>query len=382
MGSRKAKISPRIVASLSTGDTVWDTELKRFGARCRPSGTTYVVKARIDRKQRWITIGRDGPLTAAEARACAKKMLADVDSGKDPTRAREVERYTPLFAEFARRWLKEHVAVKRKANTQTSYQHIIDAHLIPALGKVRVDRLEQADALKIHAALASHPYAANRILAVLSAMMTFAERLKYRPPHSNPCHGVERYREHKRKRPLTRSELAALWAHLDIIEPDENPYVIAAIRLLLLTGMRREEVLALRWTDVNLGNAVISLSDGKTGPRTVMLSSQACAVLTRLPRQVGNPFVFVGRRSRSRLINISKRWREIRIDLGFPDVRIHDLRHTVGSLLARTAPMIVVRDVLGHAELETTNGYSHTASDDVRNAVEALGTLVSGGIRD
>ncbi|MBL8845468.1 MAG: tyrosine-type recombinase/integrase [Hyphomicrobium zavarzinii] len=378
MGSRKAKISPKLVASLVPGDTVWDTELKRFGARCRPSGTTYVVKTRIDRKQRWITIGRDGPLTAAEARACAKRMLAEVDSGKDPTRTREVERYTPLFAEFARRWLKEHVAVKRKANTQTSYKHVIDAYLIPALGKVRVDRLDQADALKIHSELARHPYAANRTLAVLSAMMTFAERLKYRPPHSNPCHGVERYREHKRKRPLTRNELAALWAHLDTIEADENPYVISAIRLLLLTGMRREEVLALKWTEVDLHNDLISLPDAKTGPRTVMLSSQARAVLERLPRQADNPFVFVGRRSRSRLINISKKWREIRADLGFPDVRVHDLRHTVGSLLARTAPMIVVRDVLGHSELETTNGYSHAANDDVRKAVEELGLILTG----
>lgn len=378
MGSQKTKISPKTIASLSPGDTVWDTELKRFGARCRSSGTTYIVKARIDRKQRWITIGRDGPLTAAEARACAKKMLAEIDSGQDPTRTREAERYTPLFAEFARRWLKEHVGVKRKINTQSSYKHVIDAYLVPALGKVRVDRIDQSDALKIHSDLADHPYIANRTIAVLSAMMTFAERLRYRPPHSNPCRGVERYKEKKRKRPLTRTELARLWAYLDEIEASENPHVIAAIRLILLTGMRREEVLSLKWADVQFQNDCIKLADSKTGSRIVMLSSQARIVLERLPRHAGNPFVFAGRRTGCRLINISKKWREIRSALSFPDVRIHDLRHTVGSVLARTAPMIVVRDVLGHSELGTTNDYSHTASDDVRSAVEALGELIAG----
>jgi integrase len=170
-----------------------------------------------------------------------------------------------------------------------------------------------------------------------------------------------------------------LWRHLDAIEANENPYVIGALRLLLLTGMRREEVLTLRLKDVDGAAGLLRLVDTKTGPRDVILSHYALEVLARLPRQKGNPYVFPGLKYGQRLINISKKWREIRTDLGFPDVRIHDLRHTVATLLARSAPLVVVRDALGHRVIETTSGYSHAANDDVRTAVNDLARAVAGG---
>ena len=109
--------------------------------------------------------------------------------------------------------------------------------------------------------------------------MTFAERLSYRPQHSNPCRGVERFRETKRKRPLTVTEIVSLWQHLVHIEPSENPFIIGALRLLLLTGMRRNEVLTLRWDAVDRGAGVLRLADAKTGPREVILSAYAFGVL-------------------------------------------------------------------------------------------------------
>lgn len=360
------------------GDILWDSELKRFGARRRASGITYVVKARIDGQQRWITLGKHGPLTPAQARALARQTLGEVDSGKDPTRERDARRVIPLFADFAERWLSEHVRLKRKASTHREYQRIIHRYLNPHLGKVRVDRIDPADALKLHSELAAHRYIANRVIAVLSALMSYAERLGHRPQFSNPCRGLERFKETKRKRPLSASEVRALWSHLEHLDGVENPFVIGAIRLLLLTGMRREEVLTLRWDDINNEAGLIRLADAKTGPRSVILSRYALELLDRLPRKIGSPFVFPGNKEGGRLVNISKKWDEIRTHLGFAEVRIHDLRHTVATFLARSASLVVVRDTLGHQVIETTSGYSHAADDDVRVAVNQLATIVVG----
>lgn len=376
MGSRTCKIGPQTIAAMQSGDIVWDSELSRFGARRRNASTTYFVKARVDGRQRWINLGRHGPITPAEARAKARQVLGDVDSGRDPTREREMGRAAPLFEDFADKWLRDHVRSKRKPVTFAEYRRIVDLHLKPCLAKVRIDRLDQTDALKVHDRLASTPYQANRALAVLSALMTFAEG-KHRPRLSNPCRGVERFREKKRKRPLTIKELATLWGHLAKLEATENPYIIGALRLLLLTGMRREEALTLRRDFVDLSAGVIHLPDTKTGPRTIILSTQAVQVISDLPALDDNPYVFPGLKKGQRLVNISDHWDVIRRALGFPEVRIHDLRHTVGSLMARTSSLIVVRDALGHQEISTTNGYSHAANDDVRTAVEALGGLIA-----
>lgn len=378
MSSIKAKIGPQAMASIKPGEIIWDTELKRFGARCGSRGSTYFVTPRVDGRQRWISLGRHGVLTPAEARAKARHLLAQADSGEDPTRARTARSTIPLYGDFAASWLNTHAKKKRKSSTHAEYERIINRYLLPRLGKVRVDRISRADALGLHSDLAESPYQANRALAVLSSMMTFAEGLGFRPTFSNPCRGVERFKERKRKRPLTVQELARLWKHLAAIEAHTNPYIIGALRLLLLTGMRREEVLTLRRKYLRLDEGEIRLPDTKTGPRTILLSDQAIDLIENLPVLDDNPYVFPGLRSGQRLINISDTWQEIRGELGFPDVRIHDLRHTVGSLLAKTSPLIVVRDALGHQEITTTNGYSHAANDDVRTAVTNLGRLIMG----
>jgi integrase len=188
---------------------------------------------------------------------------------------------------------------------------------------------------------------------------------------------LERFTETKRKRPLTAPELAKLWAHLADIEPTEGPFVVAAFRLYLLTGMRKSEVLTLRWTDIDFAEAVIRLRDSKTGPRVVPLSPLAIDVLRAIPRQAGNPYVIVGERDGQHFVGLFKVWRRIRSHLGFPDVRIHDIRHTFATMLARNAPLVVVRDALGHQVIETTSGYSHAANDDVRLAVEELAIAIA-----
>jgi len=376
--STRRKISPAVVKSLVPGEIVWDTELSRFGVRRRAARISYVLKVRIRGRQKWITLGQHGPLTPIQARDRARKTLAEIDLGIDPTREREAQRNMPTMAEFADRWLAEHVGLKRKSSTLGEYRRIIAKHLIPALGRVPVDRVKRADVDAVHIGLAAHPYQANRVVATLSSIMTYAERIGHRPPASNPCRGLERFSERKRRRPLTSEELARLWRYLREVEGIENLFAITAIRLLLLTGCRKSEVLQLQWKDVDLDLRVLRLRDSKTGPREVVLSDQACSILRAVPRVADNPFVIVGNSKGCRLVNLMKPWKRIRNVLEIPEVRLHDLRHTTGSRLARKAPLIVVRDTLGHAAIQTTSGYSHAATDDVRAAVDELAREITG----
>jgi hypothetical protein len=164
MASLTGKINPRSIAALRPGDLLRDTELRRFGARRRREDgfTTYFIRARIDGRQRWITLGRDGPLTPAQARDMAKRMLAEVDSGRDPTRERETRRGMPTVAKFADEWLAKHVDLKRKSVTAREYRRLVHKHILPAVGHVPVDRIDRTDAINLHTGLVSHRYAANR----------------------------------------------------------------------------------------------------------------------------------------------------------------------------------------------------------------------------
>ena len=127
----RGKIGPLSVARLKPGDTLWDTEIARFGARCRTNGTTYFIKPRIGGTQRWLTIGRHGLLTPAEARARARQLLGEIDAGRDPTREREARRTMPSLAVLAERWLRDHVAIKRKPRTLGEYRRLVRKHLTP-----------------------------------------------------------------------------------------------------------------------------------------------------------------------------------------------------------------------------------------------------------
>ena len=377
MASRQEKIGPKTIAGLEPGETIWDTDLKRFGARCRASKISYFVKAQVDRRQRWFTIGQHGPMTPTEARSRAKALLGAIDAGLDPSRERDVQKGLPTLAELSERWLKEHVALKRRPNTRIEYERIVASHILPEMGYLRLDRITRSDVMGLHIKFAHAPYHANRVLAIMSAMMTFAERLGYREPLSNPCRGVERFKEKKRKRPLTNDELTQVWLQLEELQGQETPWVIGAFRLLILTGCRKSEILTLKWTDVDLDHGVLHLRDAKTGDRDVALSGAAIEALSKIPKLSGNEHVICGAKEGAHVINLQKPWRRLCRAVGLENVRINDLRHTVASVLARTAPMVVVRDALGHRQMQTTSGYSHAASDDVRQAIEQFaGTIV------
>ena len=154
------------------------------------------------------------------------------------------------------------------------------------------------------------------------------------------------------------------------IESAVSPYAIAALRLLMFTGCRRNEILTLRWEDVHLQTQELHLTDTKTGPRTISLSPEAAQVLATLPRLPGNPWVIPGAKPGARLSSLFEPWRRVRARANLDDVRIHDLRHSYASrAMALGESLPVIAKLLGHAQIQTTARYTHLTPDAVKDAV-------------
>ncbi len=142
---------------------------------------------------------------------------------------------------------------------------------------------------------------------------------------------------------------------------------VAAFRLLMLTGCRRNEILTLRWADVDLDAGEIQLRDAKTGARSVALSTAARRVLAGIPRLPDNPWVIAGARPGAHLSNLNNAWLVVRGRADLKGVRIHDLRHSFASralALGESLPMI--GKMLGHRKVQTTARYAHLARDSVK----------------
>ena len=182
---------------------------------------------------------------------------------------------------------------------------------------------------------------------------------------------------------LTDDEFHKLGQVLNEIEA-EGPEVrsaVTAIRLLMLTGCRLNEVQTLRWEDVDLEAAELRLRDGKTGARMVPLSATAVSVLSALPRPDDNPWVIVGKKPGAHLTDLQHPWRRIRARAGLEDVRIHDLRHSFASralALGESLPMI--GKLLGHTQVQTTARYAHLANESVKASGSRVGDSIGSHI--
>ena len=350
---------------------VWDDQLKGFGTRVYPNGgKRYVAQAFRRGKTIRVQIGRHGALPFEEAKARARKAIADIDEGANPNREKENERLPPTVEQLAERFLGEYVPVHCKPRTQIEYRHAVKRYIVPVLGSIKVAALARDDVAALHHEMRDKPYQANRTLGVISKMMNQAEAWGLRPDRSNPCYHVRKYKEKKRERFLTADELARLGEALDE-EASFAPSAVNAFRLLLYTGARLSEIQTLKWEHIR-GDR-IHLPDSKTGAKTIPLNGPALEVLAGTERMEGNPYVIVGTGEGAHLTDLQKPWRRIRKAAGLEDVRIHDLRHTFASeavMGGESLPM--VGRILGHTQAQTTARYAHLADDPLRKASERI----------
>ena len=337
-------LSNRAVERLTVEkDTVfWDRELTGFGVRVYPSGgKVYVAQARGPDGSKRVTVGRHGVLGAEQARQRAALIIARVKAGEAPVPEPLAVKQTggPTVSELAERFLEEHAALRYKAGTIAWTRTVVHRYIVPEFGKLALTALERAQVVEQHHRLYETPSIANAVVRTLSLMYRLAEDWGMVPEGCNPCRSVAKYPQRKRERFLTADEFTRLGEVLESAETrgEASASAVAALRLLMLTGCRKSEILTLRWEHVALDAGELRLPDTKTGARVVTLSPSAVEVLSGVRRDTGSPWVIPGRYPGTRLGDLKDPWNVVRTRAGLGDVRIHDLSHSCASLPYRSA---------------------------------------------
>ena len=374
--ARLWSISNRMVAALEVErDTVfWDRELSGFGVRAYPGGgKVYVAQAWGPEGPKRVTVGRYGVVNAEEARRRAALVIARVKAGEEPVPEPRTLRLAngPSVADLGARYLEKHVAVRCKPKTAKTARTVVNRHIVPALGGLALAAVERKHVTELHQGLCGTPAMANMVVDTLSHMYTLAEGWGMIAEGVNPCRSVAKYPARRRERFLTEAEFERLGRVLDEAEDrgGASPGAVATIRLLMLTGCRKNEILTLRWEDVDLGAGELTLADAKTGPRTVPLPPSAVGLLAGMPCKPDNPWVIPGHKPGTHMNDIDGAWQTVRARARLDDVRIHDLRHSYASralALGESLPMI--GKLLGHSQVETTARYAHLARGSVQES--------------
>ena len=376
------KLTKRFVDSLKPVQErevlVWDEIVKGFGLRIYPGGAKgYFVQYRAKGRTRRLALGRHGVLTADQARRLAQDALARVRAGADPAEDRRRAAQGSTVAELAERYLTEHARTKKKRSSAETDARNLRLHVLPRLGRRLAADVSRADLSALRHAMRATPGAANRVLALVSKMFSLAERWGLRPDGSNPARHIERFPERKMQRFLSARELARLGDVLTEMERSgtEPLETVAAVRILILTGARRGEILGLEWQHVDLDAACLRLPDSKEGgAKLIPLGTHAIGALARLPRRSRWVLPTV---AGDGPVSLSKPWSRMRRRAGLDDVRLHDLRHSFASVgVAGGDSLFIVGSILGHKRASTTERYAHLSDDPRRAAMERIGARI------
>lgn len=364
----------------TTKDIRWDDEVRGFGVRIWPSGRkTFVLNYRANGRERCLTLGEYGPLTPVQARKMALERRADVLRGIDPLGEKQKAARGETVADLAKAYIERHAKARNKRWEDDVAR--LDRYVLPAFGTTKVANITRRDVAQLHHKIGAQKNrkgelkttTANRVLSLLSSMFNQATVWGFlEEGAANPTRLIRHFPEVKRDRFVSRDEMPKL---VMAIDAEPNLYIQALIWLYLFTGMRKSELQTLTWADVDLGKPEIRLADTKAGrPLYLPLSAPAVFVLERIPKLRKNPFVFCGHRHGRHLVNVSKAWLRIREAAGLSDVRLHDLRRTVGSWVAQSgASLALIGKILNHSNVSTTAIYARFDQELVTATLETHG---------
>ena len=344
-----------------------DNREKGLSAYVTPSGAvTFYVRKRVNGRDERIIIGRFPDVSIEQARKKALDIKAQVALGKDPAadkkRLRSEITFGEMFQEYMERYSK-----KQKRSWQYDEREVNKflSHWFTRKASSITKREVQALHERIHDG--NGLYQANRILERISAIYNRAIRWGWEG--TNPAHGIKKFKEKSRDRFLKKDEMPRFF---EALAQEENETAREFILLCLLTGARKANVLAMRWNEVNFELKEWRIPETKNGePHTVPLSDQAIEVLEGRRANASSVFVFPGKGKDGHYSDPARAWRRVLKRAGIQDLRIHDLRRTLGSWMAATGTTTaIIGKTLAHKSVHATKIYERLDLDPVRASID------------
>lgn len=337
-------------------------------------------------EQNCLSIGLLQDMSLDEARANAFAYKQQLRAGENPINSLKNERVCPKFSEFIEKYYLPYI--KSYKRCVTADQTLLDNHLLPAFGHVRMNAITRYDVVQfIQKKVAANykPAYCNRFLVLLGFCFNLAIKWDITGVIKNPVKDVERLKaNNKIERFLKQDEAIRL---LQAIQQSPNPMLQYFVPLALLTGARKRELLDARWEDIDFDRRVWRIPMTKSGrPRHVPLTDEAVGVLQALrlklpellaqPGLLENPWVLPNLKTGKPFQSIFNSWDTARCRAGVPDLRVHDLRHSFASALVNQGiPIYDIQKLLGHQDIKTTERYAHLAPERLRVSASAAGEV-------
>jgi integrase len=404
-------VDKKLTAPAKGNLVVFDKGLRGFGVRVTMAGIkAFILNYKFKGRERRFTIGRYPEWSATAARDEALRLLGEIRKGNDPLAEKKAVLAEHTIADLGKEFMEQHARWHKRPDSAANDRLTLKNHILPALGECRISAVtsQQVEALKNSIGKRpqgqkSRPYAANRVLSLLSAMFSFdMGKLKkcrcvgWKSRLDNPALGIPHFDEVQRDTPLDEEQLQALESALDNYREQD---AADAIRLLILTGARSKEVINAEWSmfDLAQGRWKKPASMTKEGKEeNVPLSESALLILRRMAATAnGNRFLFPGRTGEKPRYSLDNCWWAVCRAAGLSTryeipgkrknlvrwknrYRVHDLRHTYATFLVNKGHSLEqIGALLGHKNPATTQRYAHHNDTALRAVTNDFGTMLT-----
>ena len=394
--NRKVNFTKAVIESANSREqgrlVLADSKISGLQCRISPSGvkTFSVFRRTKGGVPERVTLGRYPDISIENARKMAMAINAEIASGANPAKVKRAHKAEPTFKELFEAYIDKHA--KYKSRTWKKDEGRYSCYLEKPLAQKRHSEITKADVAAIHSRITKQPAngkkdsngkpklksgaTANRILDLVSAVFNWA--IVSGLCENNPAIGVKKNSVSSRDRFLQKDELPRFF---EALNREANKTIRDYIIVSLLTGARQANVLAMRWKEISFERKEWRIPITKNGdPQTVMLTDEVVHVLNAR-KDNGSKFVFPGTGISGHLVEPKKGWARILKDAEIENLRLHDLRRTLGSWQAKTgASLIIIGKSLNHKSLAATQVYSRLDNDPVRESVErATGAILDAG---